>query len=125
MKIFSKHAPIHALRPRLSHGRFICKSPFRILVKCPLYAAFPCQVVARFEGGCPGGSRLGVLCRPTLVWQPNLEGSGEGGYLFLVDTQAQAVTRQMNLGGGSLGASMQAQLGFDACFYWACLLHKY
>ncbi|CAM9362401.1 unnamed protein product [Ectocarpus fasciculatus] len=61
------------------------------------------QVVARFEGGCPGGSRLGVLCRPPLVWQPNLEGSG-GGCLFFVDTQAQAVTRQMNLGGGSLGA---------------------
>ncbi|CAM9151082.1 unnamed protein product [Ectocarpus sp. 4 AP-2014] len=61
------------------------------------------QVVARFEGGCLGGSRLGVLCRPTLAWQPNLEGSGEGGFLFLVDTQAQAVTRQMNLGGGSLG----------------------
>lgn len=63
------------------------------------------QVVSSFDGSCSGGSRLGVLCRPPSGWQPNLEDSS-GGYLFLVDSHAQAVTRRIKLGGESLAASV-------------------
>ena len=58
--------------------------------------------MASFEGGCPAGSRLGVLCRPPSGWQPVLEDTG-GGYLFIVDSHAQASVRSMKLGDGNRG----------------------
>ena len=67
----------------------------------------PVQVMANLEGGCPRGSRLGVLCRPPSGWQPDLNGVGAG-YLFLVDNRAQASTRSIKLGHGYLGVSRGA-----------------
>ncbi|CAN0186871.1 unnamed protein product, partial [Hapterophycus canaliculatus] len=61
------------------------------------------QIVASFEGGCTKGSRLGVLCRSPSGWQPNLEESSHGGYLFLADSDAQRIVRRIKLGGGHLG----------------------
>lgn len=64
----------------------------------------PYKVTANFEGGCPNGSRLGLLCRPPSGWQPHLDGIGAG-YLFLADSRAQVSTRTINLADGSIGVS--------------------
>ena len=75
-------------------------------------------MVASFEGGCPAGSRLGILCRQPLGWYPNLDGT-RGDYLFLVDSHAQASVRGMRLGDGSLGVRLElARLDLSFLFFW-------
>lgn len=60
--------------------------------------------MSNFEGGCPRGSRIGVLCRPSPGWQPNLDGM-DSGYFFFVDNFAQTSARSIKLGNGYLGVS--------------------
>lgn len=83
MKISSKHAPNHALRPRMSHGHFIRKSTFRILVvgtfEMPAVCCVPIPGGGEVRGRVPGGiaARSAV---PTLFGMATeSRGIGRGG----------------------------------------------
>ena len=60
--------------------------------------------MSNFEGGCAKGSRIGVLCRPSPGWQPNLDDI-DSGYFFFVDNSSQTSARSIKLGNGYLGVS--------------------
>lgn len=57
----------------------------------------------------------------TFSRQPNLDGVDAGGYLILVDTEAQATARTMRLSDGTLGVCPQHGYTLYCIFLFVCV----